>query len=169
MSIPGSGYSQSTTGRADSAMSQNANYQVAQQTYGDVIMQLQNGGYRIEEVKRTFLGRIRILARNKVHLREVIVSRSTGEVKRDVVIEVMASGNDGQGSSSSPNSGSSGGATSGGSSSGGSSGDGSSGSSSGANASVSGGGFNAGASVGGGGVDVGVSGGGFGGGLGIGK
>ena len=175
MNLPGPSYSQSTGGPADSANGPTASYQIAQQTYSSVIAQLQNSGYRIVEVKRTFLGRSRILARNNVHFREVIVSRSTGEVKRDVVIQIIAEGTDGGGNGSSLGS-----ASSSGGSGSGSSGSGSSGSSSGVNssggggglnagASVGGGGFNAGASVGGGGVNVGVSGGGFGGGLGIGR
>ncbi len=149
---------------AQSATGQPAGYQVAQQSYANVITQLQSGGYQIVEVRSTFLGRIRILARNKVHLREVIVSRSTGEVKRDVIVQILAGATGG-------NSQSSGSGSSGSGSSAGSGSSGSSGSGSGIDAGASvggGGGINAGVSAGGGGfsADVSVGGGGFGAGIG---
>jgi hypothetical protein len=64
--------------------------QVAQQTYLDVMANLESAGYTIVETKRTLLGRVKILAENSVHLREVVVSRATGEVKRDEVIRIFA-------------------------------------------------------------------------------
>ena len=186
---PGPTHSQSAAGPSDRGNTQFESYQIAQQTYAGVIAQLQNSGYRIDEVKSTFLGRIRIIAHNRVHVREVIVSRSTGEVKRDVVLEVMA-GNSGGGqagnfsgsgsSGNTPGSGASGGGTSS-SSSGGGAATGSGGTGAGASVdagnvgadvSVGSGGVSAGVSVGSGGVGVSVGGGfggGLGGGLGLGK
>lgn len=63
---------------------------ITQPGYADVISALRSDGYRIVSVDRTFLGRIRIVAQNNRHVREVIVSRSTGEIKSNMVIEVLA-------------------------------------------------------------------------------
>jgi hypothetical protein len=62
---------------------------VAQQNYLDVMANLEAAGYTILETKRTLLGRIKITARNSTHLREVVVSRATGEVKHDEVVQVF--------------------------------------------------------------------------------
>jgi hypothetical protein len=62
---------------------------VAQQNYLDVMANLEAAGYTILETKRTLLGRVKITARNSAHLREVVVSRSTGEVKRDEIVQVF--------------------------------------------------------------------------------
>lgn len=51
---------------------------------------LRQSGYRIIEIRKTFLGRLRIRAENGVHLREIVVSQSTGEIKHDAVIKVFA-------------------------------------------------------------------------------
>jgi len=64
---------------------------VASLEYQNVISDLRSDGYKIVKVSRTLLGRIRILARNKVHTREVVVSRTTGEIKRDVVRAIQGS------------------------------------------------------------------------------
>ena len=58
-----------------------------------VIQGLQQGGYRIISIKSTFLGRIRIMAENRTHRREIIVSRSTGVIFRDR-IESLSYGKD---------------------------------------------------------------------------
>jgi len=60
------------------------------QTYLDVMANLEASGYEVLEVSRTWLGRIKIEARNNLHLREVVVSTSTGEVMSDVVVEIYA-------------------------------------------------------------------------------
>ena len=152
MIMPGAGKAQPVSDPARTATIQTAGFKVAQQTYSDVIAQLQDVGYRIVEVKSTFLGRIRILARNKVHLREVIVSRSTGEIKRDVILELIVAdvGNNSDITSSGTD-------TSGGSPEGGATGSGS------VNVGASAGGTSAGVSVSGGGTKskAGVSAGGL--------
>lgn len=51
----------------------------------DVIWLLRSEGYEITEVGRTWLGRIRIEATNGANDREVIISRSTGEIRYDQV------------------------------------------------------------------------------------
>jgi len=61
-----------------------------QQTYLDVMANLEAAGYTVVETKTTFLGRVQITARNATHLREVVVSRATGEVKSDVILETFA-------------------------------------------------------------------------------
>jgi hypothetical protein len=55
--------------------------------YLDVIKALDDAGYRIMSVSSTLLNRVRIRAQNDQHLREVIVSRSTGTVLRDALLE----------------------------------------------------------------------------------
>ncbi len=62
------------------------------QTYLDVVAQLEQRGYAIDSVERTLLGRMMIRARNKVHLRELVVSRHTGEVMHDTIVRVFADG-----------------------------------------------------------------------------
>lgn len=63
-----------------------------QQTYLDVMANLEAAGYTVVETKTTFLGRVQITARNAAHLREVVVSRATGEVKSDMILETFATG-----------------------------------------------------------------------------
>ena len=50
-----------------------------------VAIALDMQGYEIVSESRTMLGRIRIVARNHLHEREIVISPTTGEVKRDVV------------------------------------------------------------------------------------
>lgn len=62
----------------------------AQPAYQVVIAGLQADGYKILWVRRSFLGRYRIQASNAMHLREVVVSRTTGEILRDAILTVYA-------------------------------------------------------------------------------
>ena len=62
---------------------------VAQQAQLPVIDALRAEGYRVTSVKKTLLGRIRVLIQNKNHIREVVVSPSTGEVKSDQVVKII--------------------------------------------------------------------------------
>lgn len=55
----------------------------AQQT---VATQLAEQGFEVVETGRTLLGRVRIVAERDGQVREVVVSRSTGEVMRDAMI-----------------------------------------------------------------------------------
>lgn len=68
--------------------------QIAQATYLQVAAALEQSGYRVTEIKSTLLGRIRIRAQNRDHEREIVVSRSTGEIKRDIVVRMLASDSD---------------------------------------------------------------------------
>lgn len=61
-------------------------------TYLDVVAGLEAEGYVIRDIQTTWLGRIKILAASRANLREVVVSRTTGEIMSDVIIEVFARG-----------------------------------------------------------------------------
>ena len=43
-------------------------------------------GYQIEDIRRSLLGRVIITARNEIHMREVVMSRSTGEILADRIV-----------------------------------------------------------------------------------
>jgi hypothetical protein len=60
--------------------------------YIDVVQMLDQSGYRIISINRTFLNRIRIRAESAEHLREIIFSPSSGEIMRDVIIETYMVG-----------------------------------------------------------------------------
>ncbi|WP_162896860.1 PepSY domain-containing protein [Ruegeria sp. AD91A] len=49
----------------------------------DVIARIEAEGYTVEEVKRSWLGRIVITASDQNELREVVLNRTSGEVLRD--------------------------------------------------------------------------------------
>lgn len=55
--------------------------------YLAVLRQLDSAGYEIVEVSVTILNRLKIRARNRQHLREIVVSRASGAVLRDIVLE----------------------------------------------------------------------------------
>ncbi len=64
-------------------------YQLAQsRDYNDVVSGLQATDYMIEDVTTTLLGRTLITANNGTQRREVVVSRSTGEILSDVVMDL---------------------------------------------------------------------------------
>lgn len=55
--------------------------------YLDVIDALDAEGYQILSLTNTLLNRVRIQARNSVHLREIIISRASGTILRDAILE----------------------------------------------------------------------------------
>jgi hypothetical protein len=58
----------------------------------DVTRQLRAQGYRIRDVSRTLLGRVRVVAvRGRVE-REIVFDRMTGEIRRDLVTETQSPG-----------------------------------------------------------------------------
>lgn len=63
---------------------------VSAQSYLDVIAMLEDTGYRVTGMKSTLLGRLKIRAQNREHMREIVVSRSTGEIKSDRIIKMFA-------------------------------------------------------------------------------
>ncbi len=69
---------------------------VQARSYGDVVAALEAGGYRVDDISRTFLGRVRIVASNRQHRREVIISRSTGEIMSDMIVDVFPESGTGQ-------------------------------------------------------------------------
>ncbi len=56
--------------------------------YTDVINGLEATNYAIDDVSTTLLGRIMITASNGAHRREIVVSRSTGEILSDVLSDI---------------------------------------------------------------------------------
>ena len=102
-----------TSALALDARAMPAMFVLAAQSYVDVIEMLESAGYRVNGMKTTFLGRVKIQAQNRQHLREVVVSRSTGEIKSDRIIRTFreeggetASRRNGQDEGTSSNSGS---------------------------------------------------------------
>lgn len=71
----------SHTGRAFDAEIQ----LVQARTIEDVILQLEQAGLSIDDITRTFLGRIRVVASNRTTVREIVMSRATGEILSDVI------------------------------------------------------------------------------------
>lgn len=55
--------------------------------FARAVQALDREGYRITSVRRTMLNRALIRAENAVHLREVVISRASGQILRDVIIE----------------------------------------------------------------------------------
>jgi len=84
--------------QAGSTASANASagIEIAQnRSYLDVLASLENEGYSINQVETTWLGRIKITAQSQANLREVVVSRTTGEIMSDVILQVFATGDSG--------------------------------------------------------------------------
>ncbi len=65
---------------------------ISAQTYLNVIQTLETNGYQVTGLKTTLLGRMKIRAQNRKHIREVVVSRSTGEVLSDRILRTFAAG-----------------------------------------------------------------------------
>jgi len=57
-----------------------------------IVRTLDEDGYRILSISRTFLNRVRIQAVNDAHLREIVFSPSTGGILRDVILERYGAG-----------------------------------------------------------------------------
>lgn len=65
-----------------------------QQSYLDVMANLEAAGYVVDSTKTTFLGRVQITAHNLQHRRQVVVSRATGEIKSDIITEYFEGSTD---------------------------------------------------------------------------
>lgn len=59
-------------------------------TEAQVIAALELQGYEISDTRRSLLGRVIITAQNDVHVREIVMSRATGEILSDQVVDLMA-------------------------------------------------------------------------------
>ena len=57
-----------------------------------LVTSLQESGYTIVEVRKSLLGRVRVIAENDRHRREIVVSRTTGEIRRDALINANGLG-----------------------------------------------------------------------------
>ena len=68
---------------------QSGSFQLAQQTYVSVIGNLETNGYAVVDLETTLLGRIKIVAQNSAHVRELVVSRSTGEIMSDRILRIL--------------------------------------------------------------------------------
>ncbi|MFN3663783.1 MAG: hypothetical protein ACK4TM_13640 [Yoonia sp.] len=66
-----------------------------QERYRKIVLALDRDGYTIETVRQTVLNRALIRARNQYHLREIVVSRASGQVLRDVIIEEFETNREG--------------------------------------------------------------------------
>ncbi|WP_114965567.1 hypothetical protein [Alkalilacustris brevis] len=74
-------------GRFDAEQVMAASAQPPELRHIQVLTALEDAGYTLVELRRTWLNRILIRARNSRHLREIVISRSTGSILRDVVLE----------------------------------------------------------------------------------
>jgi len=62
-----------------------------------IVRELAASGYRVTEIRRSFLGRIRLILENDEFEREIVISNSTGEIKRDTVVSRVGAANGGNG------------------------------------------------------------------------
>ena len=60
----------------------------AQSVEDQVFAQLQEQGFTVIEVRRTFLGRIRFIAESAYLYRELVINPQTGEILRDYVRDI---------------------------------------------------------------------------------
>ncbi|PQO24835.1 hypothetical protein C2I36_00460 [Rhodobacteraceae bacterium WD3A24] len=59
-------------------------------TEAQVTAALELQGYQIDDIRRSLLGRVIIKAHNEVHVREIVMSRSNGEILSDQIIDTVA-------------------------------------------------------------------------------
>ncbi|MEM1265359.1 MAG: hypothetical protein AAGI50_05015 [Pseudomonadota bacterium] len=67
----------------------------AQSVVEQVTDQLQRQGFVVEEVERTWLGRIRVVARTDRFRRELVVVPTTGEILRDYLVNIESGASSG--------------------------------------------------------------------------
>ncbi len=58
----------------------------------DILAQLKRQGFEAQQVQKTWLGRVRIVAQNSEGSREIIVNPNTGEILRDLWTPLPTSG-----------------------------------------------------------------------------
>lgn len=56
---------------------------------------LQSNGYRVTSIRSGTMGRVRILAENDEHRREIVCDKSTGAIRRDRIVALLAVSVDG--------------------------------------------------------------------------
>lgn len=78
---------------AGGATQQNAEFGTAlmaqARTEAQVTAALELQGYEINDIRQSLLGRVIITASNDVHVREIVMSRSSGEILSDLIIEAV--------------------------------------------------------------------------------
>lgn len=84
--------------RAQLQIDGNAQGASAAEIAARVVDALADQGYRVVEVSRTYLGRLRVVAESDVDRREVIVSRTTGAILRDRITATFEVANSGDAS-----------------------------------------------------------------------
>ncbi|MCR8726659.1 hypothetical protein [Frigidibacter sp. ROC022] len=57
--------------------------------FAEIVDALDREGYEVVKVEQTLLNRVLIRARNSYHLREIVVSRASGQILRDRIIETF--------------------------------------------------------------------------------
>lgn len=77
----------SANAEAEAAIDLQAVIEFAGERVGAVVAELQAAGYQVVDMSRTLLGRIRITLENAFQVRQIVVSRSTGEIMFDAVTE----------------------------------------------------------------------------------
>jgi hypothetical protein len=56
---------------------------------GWVLDGLESGGYKVKSIKSSTLGRVRILAENDEHRREIVCNRATGVIRSDRIVALI--------------------------------------------------------------------------------
>lgn len=70
------------------------------------IAEMEAQGYEVTDMSRTFLGRIKVMMENDEHARSMFFSRSTGELKQDLIMPMNMNNMMGSGSTNGSNNGS---------------------------------------------------------------
>jgi hypothetical protein len=52
----------------------------------DIIAEIRDQGFTVTRVQKTWLGRVRIIAEDPSHRREVVIDPTTGEIRRDLLV-----------------------------------------------------------------------------------
>lgn len=59
-------------------------------TEAQVVAALELQGYEISAIRHSLLGRVVVTAQNQVHVRQVVMSRGTGEILSDQIVDLIA-------------------------------------------------------------------------------
>ncbi len=78
---------------AEASIDLDAVIEFAGEQVGAVVAEFQALGYQVVEMSRTLLGRIKLTMANAFELRQIVVSRSTGEIMYDAVLETEGDAN----------------------------------------------------------------------------
>jgi hypothetical protein len=81
------------TAEADAAIDLQAVIEFAGDRVGAVVAKFQALGYHVVDMSRTLLGRIRLTLENAFEVRQIVVSRSTGEIMYDATLATNGAAN----------------------------------------------------------------------------